>query len=66
MLGAAACGCRYQIQPQHSSAAISLLNPGTPEIPACLRPDLSPTSAETTTRCLKKHQVQAVTPWCVA
>ncbi len=38
----------------------SLLNPGTPDIPACLLPDLSPASAETTSRWLKKHRVQAV------
>ena len=56
MPGAAAT--RYSLST--AQQRFSLLNPGPPEIPDCLLPDLNPTSAETTTRCLKKHRVQAV------
>lgn len=57
-----AAATRYSLSTAKlSSAAIFPVKSGPPEVPACLLPDLSPTSAETTTRWLKKHRVQAVT-----
>jgi DNA-binding LacI/PurR family transcriptional regulator len=38
----------------------SLLHPGTVELPPCLLPDLSPASARTAARWLRKHRVDCV------
>ncbi|MDZ4289384.1 MAG: LacI family DNA-binding transcriptional regulator [Prosthecobacter sp.] len=38
----------------------SLMHPGTVELPSCLLPDLSPASARTAARWLKRHRVDCV------